>query len=119
MSNLVQIRRSSSPVQEQSLEAPSLQLLAQEQPLAEPTLQSLAQEPSATSSLQSPAAERLAYVETYGCQMNVADTEMVLGMLAGAGYARTQDPARADVILINTCAVREKAEDRVYGRVAA
>ena len=63
--------------------------------------------------------DRLAYVETYGCQMNVADTEMVLGMLAGAGYGRTTDPARADVILLNTCAVREKAEDRIYGRVKA
>jgi tRNA-2-methylthio-N6-dimethylallyladenosine synthase len=61
---------------------------------------------------------RLAYVETYGCQMNVADTEMVLGLLEGAGYARTQDPARADLILLNTCAVREKAEERVYARAS-
>jgi tRNA-2-methylthio-N6-dimethylallyladenosine synthase len=61
---------------------------------------------------------RLAYVETYGCQMNVADTEMVLGMLGQAGYGRTEDPARADLILINTCAVREKAEERVYGRAS-
>jgi tRNA-2-methylthio-N6-dimethylallyladenosine synthase len=63
-------------------------------------------------------AARLAYVETYGCQMNVADTEMVLGLLQGAGYGRTLDPARADLILINTCAVREKAEERVFGRAA-
>ena len=49
----------------------------------------------------------LAYVETYGCQMNVADSEIVLGLLQGAGYERTDDPAVADVILINTCAVRE------------
>jgi tRNA-2-methylthio-N6-dimethylallyladenosine synthase len=63
-------------------------------------------------------ASRLAYVETYGCQMNVADTEMVLGMLSQAGYARTEDPATADLILINTCAVREKAEERVYGRAS-
>jgi tRNA-2-methylthio-N6-dimethylallyladenosine synthase len=48
--------------------------------------------------------------------MNVADTEMVLGLLQGAGYCRTQDPAAADVILINTCAVREKALDRVWAR---
>jgi tRNA-2-methylthio-N6-dimethylallyladenosine synthase len=61
---------------------------------------------------------RLAYVETYGCQMNVADTEMVLGMLAAAGYARTEDPARADLILLNTCAVREKAEERVFARAS-
>ena len=61
---------------------------------------------------------RLAYVETYGCQMNVADTEMVLGMLAAAGYGRTEDPARADLILLNTCAVREKAEERVFARAS-
>ena len=58
----------------------------------------------------------LAYVETYGCQMNVADTELMLGVLQGAGYGRTDDPAAADVILLNTCAVREKAEERVFGR---
>jgi tRNA-2-methylthio-N6-dimethylallyladenosine synthase len=58
------------------------------------------------------------YVETYGCQMNVADTDMVLGLLARAGYARTDDPAGADVILINTCAVRERAVERVRGRAS-
>jgi len=63
-------------------------------------------------------ARRLAYVETYGCQMNVADTEMVLGLLQGAGYARTEDPAHADLILLNTCAVREKAEEKVYARAS-
>ncbi len=65
-----------------------------------------------------PRPGRLAYVETYGCQMNVADTEMVLGLLQGAGYARTEDPARADLILLNTCAVREKAEEKVYQRAS-
>ncbi len=65
-----------------------------------------------------PAETRLAYVETYGCQMNVADTEMVLGLLHGAGYGRTDDPARADLILLNTCAVREKAEERVFARAS-
>jgi len=58
------------------------------------------------------------YIETYGCQMNVADTEMVLGVLDRAGYARTADPAEADVILINTCAVRERAAVRVLGRAS-
>jgi tRNA-2-methylthio-N6-dimethylallyladenosine synthase len=81
------------------------------------------QEPGATakgSEVGVPAAgNRLAYVETYGCQMNVADTDLMLGLLGGAGYARTDDPARADVILINTCAVREKAEERVYARASA
>src|SRR5512147_897896 len=58
------------------------------------------------------------YVETYGCQMNVADTELVLGMLGQAGYERTLDPSGADVILINTCAVRERAVERVRGRAS-
>jgi tRNA-2-methylthio-N6-dimethylallyladenosine synthase len=64
------------------------------------------------------APEKLAYVETYGCQMNVADTDMVWGLLAKGGYRRTDDPARADLILINTCAVREKAEERVFQRTS-
>ncbi|HEY2901131.1 MAG TPA: tRNA (N6-isopentenyl adenosine(37)-C2)-methylthiotransferase MiaB [Polyangia bacterium] len=63
-------------------------------------------------------AGRLAYVETYGCQMNVADTEMMMGLLYRAGYARTDDAAAADLILLNTCAVREKAEDRVFARAS-
>jgi tRNA-2-methylthio-N6-dimethylallyladenosine synthase len=50
--------------------------------------------------------------------MNVADTEMVLGLLQAAGYGRTDDPARADLILLNTCAVREKAEERVFARAS-
>jgi tRNA-2-methylthio-N6-dimethylallyladenosine synthase len=64
------------------------------------------------------AADKLAYVETYGCQMNVADTDMVWGLLAKGGYGRTDDPTRADLILINTCAVREKAEERVFQRTS-
>ncbi|HXU64618.1 MAG TPA: tRNA (N6-isopentenyl adenosine(37)-C2)-methylthiotransferase MiaB [Polyangia bacterium] len=73
--------------------------------------------PKGTSAV-APAPERLAYVETYGCQMNVADTDMVLGLLQRAGYGRTEDPSRADLILINTCAVREKAEERVFARAS-
>jgi tRNA-2-methylthio-N6-dimethylallyladenosine synthase len=61
---------------------------------------------------------RLVYIETYGCQMNVADTDMALGLLHADGYARTDDPARADLILLNTCAVREKAEERVFARAS-
>jgi len=57
------------------------------------------------------------YVETYGCQMNVADTELVVGLLGRDGYAATDDPAAADVLLVNTCAVRDNAEQRVIGRV--
>lgn len=77
--------------------------------------------PQASVSRPRAAAERGApavYIETYGCQMNLADTDVVLGLLRQAGYARTEDPARADVILVNTCAVRERAEERVYARAS-
>jgi tRNA-2-methylthio-N6-dimethylallyladenosine synthase len=57
------------------------------------------------------------YVETYGCQMNVADTEVMLGILSGAGFRTVSRPEDADVMLLNTCAVREKAEERVVGRL--
>ncbi|MGH7673140.1 MAG: tRNA (N6-isopentenyl adenosine(37)-C2)-methylthiotransferase MiaB [Gemmatimonadales bacterium] len=57
------------------------------------------------------------YIETYGCQMNVSDSELILGVLGREGYARTQDPAEADVMLVNTCAVRDHAEQRVLGRI--
>ncbi len=57
------------------------------------------------------------YVETYGCQMNVADTELILGLLGRDGFAVTDTPADADVILVNTCAIRDNAEQRIYGRV--
>jgi tRNA-2-methylthio-N6-dimethylallyladenosine synthase len=64
-----------------------------------------------------PGAPRV-YVETYGCQMNVADSDLIGSVLADAGYARTDAAGEADVIVINTCAVREKAEDRVIARAA-
>ena len=57
------------------------------------------------------------YIETYGCQMNVADTELMLGLLGDDGYRATDDPAEADVMLVNTCAVRDHAEQRVLGRM--
>jgi len=57
------------------------------------------------------------YIETYGCQMNVSDSELVLGLLGAQGYVRTDDPAEADVMLVNTCAVRDHAEQRVLGRM--
>ena len=58
------------------------------------------------------------YVETYGCQMNVADSDLLGGVLAKAGYATTTRAEDADVIVVNTCAVREKAEERVVARAA-
>lgn len=57
------------------------------------------------------------YIETYGCQMNVADSETMFGVLGRDGYVRTDNPEEADVLLINTCAVRDNAEQRVIGRV--
>src|SRR6476661_4868160 len=57
------------------------------------------------------------YIETYGCQMNVADSELLFGLLGRAGYVRADDPAEADVMLVNTCAVRDNAEQRVIGRL--
>ena len=64
-----------------------------------------------------PASGRV-YLETFGCQMNEADSALIAGRLLERGYARVSDPAQADVILINTCAIREKAEDRVWGRTS-
>src|SRR5216117_1187493 len=57
------------------------------------------------------------YIETYGCQMNVADSELMFGVLGREGYVRTDDPAEADVLLVNTCAVRDHAEQRVLSRL--
>jgi len=57
------------------------------------------------------------YIETYGCQMNVSDTELMLGKLADSGYESVDRPDGADVILINTCAIRDHAEQRVIGRL--
>jgi tRNA-2-methylthio-N6-dimethylallyladenosine synthase len=68
-----------------------------------------------------PAAEAGAprvYVETYGCQMNVADSDLIGSVLADAGYAATARADDADVIVVNTCAVREKAEERVLARAS-
>ena len=56
------------------------------------------------------------YVETYGCQMNVADSDLIGSVLADAGYAVAERADQADVIVVNTCAVREKAEERVIAR---
>lgn len=57
------------------------------------------------------------YIETYGCQMNVADSEVVASIMREQGYEQTQHLEQADVILINTCSIRENAEQRVWGRL--
>jgi tRNA-2-methylthio-N6-dimethylallyladenosine synthase len=56
-------------------------------------------------------------LETHGCQMNVADSQLITGVLRRAGYATATAPEEADVILLNTCAIREHAEERVIGRL--
>ena len=60
---------------------------------------------------------RKLYIETYGCQMNAGDSEVVLSILQGDGFRYTEDPAGADVILINTSSIRDNAEQRIWGRL--
>jgi tRNA-2-methylthio-N6-dimethylallyladenosine synthase len=62
-------------------------------------------------------AQKQFYIETYGCQMNMADTEVVQRIMHDAGYTLTADATVADAILVNTCAVRDNAEQRIYGRL--
>ena len=57
------------------------------------------------------------YIETYGCQMNVADTEVIFSILGKEGYVRTEEMEQADVIMANTCSVRDNAEQRIRGRI--
>ena len=61
---------------------------------------------------------KLLYIETFGCQMNVNDSERIVSMLADLGYAATDNPAASDMILLNTCSVRGGAEEKVYRRLA-
>src|SRR4028118_1279652 len=56
-------------------------------------------------------------VRTYGCQMNVHDSERLTGLLEDAGYAAADDGAVADLVVFNTCAVRENADNRLYGNL--
>jgi tRNA-2-methylthio-N6-dimethylallyladenosine synthase len=57
------------------------------------------------------------YIETYGCQMNLADTEIVLGILSRSGYSHTNNEEEADVVLLNTCSIREHAEEKIRQRL--
>src|SRR3954462_15529238 len=70
--------------------------------------------------IPAPMARKL-YIETVGCQMNVLDSELVVGSLRRHGYELAGSPAEADLILFNTCSVREHAEEKIYsalGRLA-
>lgn len=62
-------------------------------------------------------AGRKLFVETYGCQMNVGDTEIVVAIMQQEGYVYTDKIEEADVVLINTCSIRDNAEQRIWGRL--
>ena len=57
------------------------------------------------------------YIETYGCQMNVADSEVVVSILNKQGFGLSDDYKDADLILINTCSIRDNAEQRIFNRL--
>src|ERR1700675_4780598 len=63
------------------------------------------------------APGRSFYIETFGCQMNVHDSEKVSGVLLGRGYRAVESPADADLVLYNTCSIREKAAQKVFARL--
>lgn len=65
-----------------------------------------------------PMPDKLLYIETFGCQMNVNDSERIVTMLADIGYAQTENPSVSDLIILNTCSVRGGAEEKVYKRLA-
>lgn len=65
------------------------------------------------------ADAKKAYVRSFGCQLNISDGEKIKGLLKNAGYSFTEDENEADLIILNTCAVRENAEDRVFGIVGS
>src|SRR5919201_721223 len=57
------------------------------------------------------------YIETFGCQMNVHDSEKVIGTLVEQGYSQVETPEAADLVLYNTCSIRDKAEQKVFSRL--
>ena len=72
----------------------------------------------ATAQSAVPQQQRTYQVRTYGCQMNVHDSERLAGLLEAAGYQRAADGAAADVVVFNTCAVRENADNKLYGNLS-
>lgn len=60
---------------------------------------------------------RKLFIETYGCQMNVGDSEIVVSIMQNEGYIYTETITEADIILINTCSIRDNAEQRIWGRL--
>ncbi len=64
-----------------------------------------------------PSKGKKIYIETYGCQMNVVDSETVVSIMAQEGYGYTKELSQADIVLLNTCSIRENAEQRIWGRL--
>ena len=64
------------------------------------------------------AIDKKVRIETYGCQMNVADSEVVATMMEMAGYSLTEDDEMASAVLLNTCSIRDNAEQKIYGRIS-
>src|SRR5437879_12452879 len=77
----------------------------------------MGQEPPASNESDAGVSARTYEIRTYGCQMNVHDSERLAGLLEDAGYTRADDGATPDVIVFNTCAVRENADNRLYGNL--
>src|SRR4029079_18960336 len=67
-----------------------------------------------TRRMSEPAPAKRLYIKTYGCQMNVYDSERMADILAPLGYELTSTPATADLAILNTCHIREKAEQKMY-----
>ncbi len=76
------------------------------------------QESRAVPAPRAGRADRTYQVRTYGCQMNVHDSERLSGLLEAAGYRRAEDGCDADVVVFNTCAVRENADNKLYGNLS-
>lgn len=70
-----------------------------------------------TADVAPESATRNLYIETYGCAMNLADSEVMASIMLDKGYKTTSDPLEADVVFLNTCAIRDNAESRVWGRL--
>jgi tRNA-2-methylthio-N6-dimethylallyladenosine synthase len=62
-------------------------------------------------------ATRNLYIETYGCAMNLADSEVMASIMQAEGFKTTDDPLKADVVFLNTCAIRDNAEAKIWGRL--
>ncbi|MDE2486879.1 MAG: tRNA (N6-isopentenyl adenosine(37)-C2)-methylthiotransferase MiaB, partial [Alphaproteobacteria bacterium] len=67
--------------------------------------------------MTAPAPAKRLYIKTYGCQMNVYDSERMADVLAPLGYSVTEDPDGADLVVLNTCHIREKATEKVYSEL--